>query len=219
MSSYKPERIYPDTNILVSYALGEKDEKFEIAENLFRDVINGQYKMVISNFVLMETLHALRVIVTRIKYQELGNSLTQGDMIEIANSKKFIDEVNSESIEAFRIIIDKITRDPEHFSFEPDELTYPGEIFSRGLQTLLTTQGVIRVYRFRCRKCNGYMSCLGCECNTEMVYKEANAPDLTHLSISKVLDCEFFFTMDKYFSKIPKKHRPVEIRTLTRTRS
>ena len=216
MNNSETKKIYPDTNILVSYALGDKDENFEVAESLFNDVVKGKYKMMISNFTLMETLHTLRAIVTQIKYQELNHNLSQEDMIEIANSKDFNDEVNNESMKAFQIIIDKITRDPQHFCFEPDGLAYPGDIFLTGLQILLTTQGIIRVYRFRCRKCNSYMSCSKCDTNSEMVYKEANAPDLTHLSISEVLDCKLFFTMDKYFANIPKKDRQVEIKVLAK---
>lgn len=86
MTDSAPVRIYPDTNILVSYSLGDSDENFELAEKLFEEVQNNKYMMVVSNFTLMETLHALRTIVTRMKYQELDNSPSQGDLIQIANS-------------------------------------------------------------------------------------------------------------------------------------
>jgi len=216
MNSSEAEEIYADTNILVSYVLGHKDRNFEVADELFKDVANGKYRMMISNFALMETLHALRVIITRIEYQELSNNLSQQDMIRIANSKKFKDRVNGKSMRAFQVIIDKITRDPKHFSFEPDGVTYSGDVFSTGLQILLTTSGLIRVYRFRCRKCNSYTICSKCNTDSEIVYKEANAPDLTHLLISEGLDCKLFFTMDKYFANIPMKDRQVEVRVLTK---
>jgi len=216
MASLEPVRIYPDTNILISYLLGDKDENFEIAERLFQDVESGKYRMLVSNFTLMETLHALRTIITRMKYQELKDGLSQRDLIKIADSKEFAQSVNEESMKAFRTIIDKITSDSKHFSFEPDDLTYHGEMFSRGLQMLLSTQGSFRVYRFRCQKCNSYMECSKCKINSEIVYKEANAPDLIHLYISEILQCKQFFTMDKYFANIPIKDRRIKIEVLTR---
>lgn len=216
MTDSSPVRIYPDTNILVSYSLGDSDENFGLAEKLFEEVQNNKYKMVVSNFTLMETLHALRTIVTRMKYQELDNSPSQGDLIQVANSKPFEETVYKESMKAFSTIIDKITRDTQHFSFEPDGLTYPNETFAGGLQLLLATRGSFRVYRFRCQKCNGYMKCPSCGVDSEIVFKEANAPDLVHLLISERLGCKVFFTMDKYFANIPIKDGRVKIEVLAK---
>ena len=214
MAGQLPTRIYVDTNILVSYLLGEKDEDFELAERVFQDVENGKYAMLISNFTLMETLHALRTIITRRKYQELRNGLSQSELINIANSKDFAQTVNEESMKAFKVIVDKITSDSQHFIFEPDTSVYPGEMFSRGLQILLSTTGLLRVFRFRCQKCNSYIRCSRCKVNSEIVYKEINAPDLIHLYIAEILQCEQFFTMDKYFANIPEKSRRIKIEVL-----
>lgn len=216
MANPEPIIIYPDTNILVSYSLGEKDKNFELAERLFQDVENGKYRMIISNFALMETLHALRAIITRIKYQELEDRLSQRDLIEIANSEEFTNVVNEESMKAFKTIIDKITSDSQHFSFEPNGMAYSGEMFSRGLQLLLATKGSFRVYRFRCQKCDSFLRCSNCNVNSEVVYKEANAPDLIHLFISELLQCKTFFTMDKYFASIPLKDQRIKVEVLAK---
>jgi predicted nucleic acid-binding protein len=216
MTDSSPVRIYPDTNILVSYSLGDSDENFELAEKLFEEVQNDKYKMVVSNFTLMETLHALRTIVTRMKYQEIDNSPSQGDLIQIANSEPFEETVYKESMKAFSTIIDKITRDTQHFSFEPDGLTYPSETFATGLRLLLATKGSFRVYRFRCQKCNSYMKCPSCRVDSEIVLKEANAPDLVHLAISERLGCKLLFTMDKYYANIPLKDGRVKIEILAK---
>jgi predicted nucleic acid-binding protein len=215
MTDSSPVRIYPDTNILVSYSLGDSDQNFGLAEKLFQEVQNNKYKMVVSNFTLMETLHALRTIITRMKYQELDNSPSQSDLIQIANSKTFQETVYEESMKAFSTIIDKITRDTQHFSFEPDGLTYTNETFAAGLQLLLAAKGSFRVYRFRCQKCNSYIKCSSCGVDSEIVFKEASAPDLIHLLISEKLGCKVFFTMDKYFANIPKDGR-VKIEVLAK---
>jgi predicted nucleic acid-binding protein len=216
MTDSSPTRIYPDTNILVSYSLGDSDENFGLAEKLFEEVQNNKYKMVVSNFTLMETLHALRTIITRMKYQELDNSPSQNELIQIANSKTFQETVYEESMKAFSTIIDKITKDKQHFSFEPDGLTYPNETFATGLQLMMATKGSFRVYRFRCQKCNSYTKCSSCREDSEIVLKEANAPDMVHLLISERLECKVFFTMDKYFANIPTKDARVKIEVLTK---
>ena len=119
---------YVGTNIPVSYSLGEKDENFELAERVFQEVENGKYAMLISNFTLMETLQALRTIITRRKYQELRNGLPQSELINIANSKEFAQTVNEEIMKAFKVIVDKITSDSQHFTFKPDTSLYPGKM-------------------------------------------------------------------------------------------
>lgn len=95
-------------------------------------------------------------------------------------------------------------------------LVYSGEIFSKGLQLLLATKGSFRVYRFRCQKCNSYLKCSECKVNSEIVYKEANTPDLIHVLISESLECKSFFTLDKYFAKIPFKDQRIKIEILAK---
>jgi hypothetical protein len=56
--------------------------------------------------------------------------------------QSFEETIYKESMKAFSTIIDKITRDTQHFSFEPDGLTYPNETFEAGLQLLLATKRV-----------------------------------------------------------------------------
>lgn len=214
MKKLEPERIYADTNILVSYAIGEEDKNYHKAKKLFDGVESGKYKIVISHFVLMEALHALRTLITRLRYQDLSNRLSQNQLITIANSKAFREKVHEESLKAFKTIVDLVTSDPEHFSLESDSMVYPGRVFSEGLKILTKNRGDFRVYRFRCRKCNNYLPCFLCNINSEISYKEANAPDMTHLFISQVLGCHHFFTMDKYIARIPKEDLPIHVQIL-----
>lgn len=196
---------YVDTNILVSYALGEeKDERFHVVEKFFADVLKGQYIVVISHFVLSETLHTLRNIATNQVYKELKNQCSQDDLIKLVNSSNFRNDVNDRSMKAFKIIIDIITRDPDHFKLEEYEVPYSEKMFEDGLKILSEVFGDFRVYRYRCPKCEAYLGCDTCGFDCEVVYKAINAPDVTHALISSYLLCDYFFTMDKYFSKIPE---------------
>ena len=157
MSNPAIEKVYVDTNILINYSLGKekvkKEEDFAIAKKVFEDAMNGAYKIVISNFLLSETLHALRNIATRSAFKELGGGLTQDQLIEIANSENFQEEINKESWEAFRRVVDKVTTDPRHFFLEAEKQSYSRALFQEGLNILMTTFGDLRVFRYRCRMC------------------------------------------------------------------
>lgn len=208
--------LYVDTNILISYALGEKkDKRFHIAKKVFEDVVQGKYIMMISNFVLSEALHALRNIATKKAYKAIKDKQTQRELIKIANSTKFRDEVKNRSLKAFKTIVDYITSDPEHFKVEKPKTSYSEKIFSEGLRILSDGFGEFRVFRYRCPKCDSYLECEKCGSYCEIVYKSINAPDITHVLISKSLGCEYFLTMDKYFSKIPKREFELEIVVLS----
>ena len=217
MSNPAIEKVYIDTNILINYSLGkekvEKEEHFTIAKKVFDDAINGNYKIAISNFLLSETLHALRSIATRSAFKELGGGFSQSQLIKIANSKDFQDEIKRESWNAFREVVDKVTKDPKHFVLETEEQVYLGTLFQEGLNILMTTFGDLRVFRYRCRMCDNYMKCYDCRINSEIVYRAVNAPDLTHISIAQTLGCNRFFTMDKYFDKIAGRV-PIKIEIL-----
>jgi len=196
---------YVDTNVFVSYALGEeREEKFQIAERFFEEVSQGKYIVLVSRFVLTETLHTLRKIATEQVYKEIGQNLSQSELIEIANSREFRNEVNDRSLKAFRAIIECITSDPDHFKFGDPKTIYSEEMFSKALQTLSACLGEFRVYHFRCLKCGGTIGCQHCGFDWEIAYKAFNAPDLTHLLMSSSLGCKYLFTMDQYFAKVPR---------------
>lgn len=207
---------YIDANILISYALGkEKDTRFHIAKKVFEDVLQGKYAVVISHFVLSETLHALRNIATREVFNEIENTPSQQDLIDLANSSKFRKEVNNRSLAAFKMIIESITSNPDHFKIKTTETPYSEKIFSKGLKILSQNLGIFRVFRYRCRKCGSYMKCGNCGINSEIVYKSINAPDVTHALISDSIQCDYFFTMDKYFGNVPKDEFKTKIIVLS----
>ena len=203
---------YVDTNILISYALGDKkDERFQIAKKIFEECLQGKYILVLSHFVYSEALHALRNISTKEVFREIKNRRNQKDIIKMANSSEFRKKVNDRSLESFRIIIDKITNDPDHFRVEKPETSYSGKMFLEGLKILSRNFGEFRVYRYRCPKCDSYLNCEKCGFYCEIAYKSINAPDVTHVLISTALGCTYFFTMDQYFSRIPKEEFQTEI--------
>lgn len=206
---------YIDTNILISYALGDKDKRFHIAKKIFEDVLQDKYTIVISNFVLSEALHALRNIATKEVFKKIKSKTSQSELIKIANSSDFRRKVIDRSLEAFKIIIEYITSDPDHFRIEKSETSYSEKIFSEGLRVLSRNFGVFRVYRYRCPKCGSYLNCAKCGFNCEIAYKSINAPDVTHALVSDSLECDYFFTMDQYFSRIPKEEFHMEIVVLS----
>jgi len=208
---------YVDTNVFVSYALGEeRDESFQIAEKFFEEVSQGKYIVLVSSFVLTETLHTLRNIATEQVFKEIEGRLSQSDWIEIANSTEFRKEVNDRSLKAFRAIIECITSDPDHFKFGDLKTIYSEEMFSKALQTLSAGLGEFRVYHFRCRKCGITIDCARCGFDWEIAYKAFNAPDLTHLLMASSLGCKYLFTMDQYFAKVPRVQSQSEIILLSK---
>jgi predicted nucleic acid-binding protein len=208
---------YVDTNVFVSYALGEeREESFHIAEKFFEGISEGDYIVLVSSFVLIETLHTLRNIATEQLFKEIEKKTSQSDLIKIANSEKFRKGVNDRSLEAFRAIIDCITSDPEHFRFGDLKTIYSEEMFSKALRILTANLGEFRVYHFRCQKCGSNVDCTQCGFDSEIVYKSFNAPDLTHLLMSSSLGCKYLFTLDKRFAKIPKSPSQSEIILLSK---
>ena len=206
-----PPSAYVDTNILVSYALGENDERFHIVEPFFEGVFQGKFVLHISHFVLSETLHTLRKIATEQVYRELSDTYSQRDLIALVDSPTFKYQVRDRSFKAFKTIIDIITKDPDHFKVEGAEKLYSEKMFKEGLEILSELFGEFRVYRYRCAKCGSYLGCDTCGFDCEISYKAINAPDVTHVLISSALECEYFYTMDKYFSHIPRERVKSEI--------
>ena len=208
---------YVDTNVFVSYALGEEgDEDFQIAEKFFEEVSRGNYTVLVSSFVLTETLHTLRNIATEQIFKEIKRKMSQSDLIEVVNSKEFRKEVNDRSQKAFRDIIECITSDETHFKFGDLKTFYSEQMFSEALKTLSGGLGEFRVYHFRCPKCNATFGCPHCGFDCEVAYKAFNAPDLTHLLMSTSLGCKYLFTMDRYFAKVPKVASQSEIKLLSK---
>ena len=200
------ERVYVDTNILVSYALGreraEHIDEYLDAKKVFEEAENGKYRIVVSNFVLSETLHALRNVITDDIYSDKGCGLSQQELIDMADSKEFSEKVIKESMKAFRDVVSKLTSDSKHFSIEDEDQKYTKKVFEDGLKVLIKSFGIFKVFRFRCEACNQYISCNGCRTNSKIYYKGVNAPDLAHIFISVNLECKKFLTADKGFEKI-----------------
>lgn len=208
------EKVYIDTNILLTYALGRKrnvkEEDFAAVKKVFNDAFEGKYKIVISNFLLAETLHALRCIVTENIFKEQGKGLSREQLFKMANSEEFLGRVSGESQKYFREIVDRLIRDTKHFSIEEPGQTYTGELFRNCLDLIANSFGTFRVFGYYCSICNNQLSCHKCKSDSEIVYKGLNAPDLIHILISINLGCQQFYTMDKYFSQI-KNTMPIDI--------
>jgi len=200
-----PLSAYVDTNILVSYALGENDKRFHVIEPFFEDVFKGKFVLHITHFVLSEALHTLRNIATEQVYRELSGTYSQSELIKLVNSSSFKNEVRDRSLKAFKTIIDIITKDTDHFKIEDSEKLYSEKMFEDGLEILSELFGEFRIFRFRCAKCDSYLNCNKCGFNSEVSYKAINAPDITHALMSSALKCEYLYTTDKYFSYIPKE--------------
>lgn len=212
MSIPVTEKVYIDSSILVSYALGEKDNRYHMAKRVFEEAMVGRYKIVISNFLLAETLQAIRGAVTRDTFKYLDDGLTHYRLIEIANSQEFKNTVMKKSEKAFSEIVDRITKDPSHFTIEPPDQEYSGEVFLKCLSVLISTFGVFRVYRSRCEKCGKTVPCEKCKTESEIAYKAANTPDLIHISIAESLGCDRLKTMDQYFENVADKFSiPIDI--------
>ena len=218
MSKDTLEKVYIDANILINYSLGPdkvtKKEQFEVAEKVFNDAINGNYKIAISFFLLSETLNALRRISMRNAFEIQGRGCSQNQIIRLANSPAFKETIKRESEQAFLEITDKITKDTAHFLLENTETVYLGTLFQQGFQIMLSTFGDFWVYRNRCPVCKNYLNyCHCCGVDSEMSYKAVNTPDLAHLFIAKALGCKRFLTMDKWYGKITEKS-PLKIEVL-----
>jgi len=211
-----PPLAYVDTNIFISYALGEeKSDDFQIVEKFFEEVSKGKYVVLVSNFVLSETLHALRRIKTEEALKETRNGVTRQELRNIVNSAEFRKAINDKSYEAFKVIIGFITSDPDHFKLADLKTNYSEEMFSQALRTLSGCLGEFRVYPIDCPKCDAELDCTQCGVDCKIVYKSFNAPDLTHLLMSTSLGCKYLFTMDKGFSKIPRSQSQSEIKVLS----
>lgn len=207
MSEDELEKVYIDANILVNYSLGPakvtKKEHFDVAKKVFDDATAGKYTIVISYFLLSETLFVLRRISMQSEFKKRVYGLSHGDIITLAKSQTFKDKIKRESDSAFREINDKITRDTTHFIIEDNKIGYGGDIFQRGFGIMLSNFGDFWVYKNRCPVCWNYLDCCKvCGTGSEMVYKAVNTPDLTHLSIAEALGCDRFLTMDKGYDKI-----------------
>ncbi|HEX9863243.1 MAG TPA: hypothetical protein VGB11_08205 [Candidatus Bathyarchaeia archaeon] len=197
------EKVYIDTNILVSYALGPNDDGYLKAKNVFDQAVKENHTIMVSNFMLTEALNTLRNVITEDKYQSLAHGVTQTALIAMADSEDFKKDIADESMKSFSDVIDLMTRDSQHFKFE-ENTKYDGVIFQNSLALLSGLFGIFRVYRFRCDKCEQYNPCSTCRTTSSIVYKAINAPDLLHVQIAQTLGCTKFVTMDKGFGTISK---------------
>ena len=87
--------VYFDSSIWIAYAIGAKDRNFLFAKDLIERMDNGKFQVYVSNLVLMEVVHVIRM--KTVQYEKYSGRLNAGKSANLKNTtnQKIKDFLNS----------------------------------------------------------------------------------------------------------------------------
>lgn len=177
------QKIYIDTNILISYISGPEKEsnQFSKAKQIFDDIKQGKFIGVISMLTLIEIKGVLRTI--------LGSDRTQ---LQTIPENKQADHVKTKATEIFQALISELLQ-LSSIKFEKGRQTNFQLILDLANGIMDDIKGTIRFYN-TCGNCNApYKS---------SKHKQILAADILHALLAKDTACDSLITFDKGFNAL-----------------
>ncbi len=185
-----------DTNILITYVVGpEKDDKFDLAKQVFGKIRSGEYEGVISTLTLMEVLGVFRRQVgTDRERMYLVPRPTQGEYVQ------------TESQSMFQSMLGELVKMP-NTKFEEGKSVNLGSVLNSSLDIMKEVKGVVKFYN----------TCGFCDSRASVsVHKAVATMDIIHATMAKETGCESLITFDKGFKELQGNDslNPLEIEVL-----
>ncbi|TBR23863.1 MAG: hypothetical protein EPO63_04970 [Candidatus Nitrosotenuis sp.] len=177
------QKIYIDTNILISYISGPEKEpnQFPKAKQIFDDIKQGKFIGVLSTLTLIEIKGVLRTI--------LGSDRAQ---LQTIPENKQADHVKAKATEIFQALISELLQ-LSSIKFEKGRQTNFQSILDSANGIMDDIKGTVRFYN-TCGSCNAtYKS---------SKHKQILAADILHALLARDTACDSLITFDKGFSAL-----------------
>ena len=202
MSETAPRRVYYDTNIWVAWMLGSTDEFFPKARLLIDNVCSGKNIAIVSNLVILETIHVLRRKITensqyvgsnRENYDNLERQINKkirifiGSIIAMANDKKIFIPKSHLSIAAHHSMVLEKSR------------SYFGYLRTISICSNCKKRSARRSVQDTCKHCNSANDLIH-----RYDYKGLGHADLEHVFFARSNYVKEFHSADKSFKGLTK---------------
>lgn len=177
------QKVYIDTNILVSYISGPQKEprEYPTAKQIFDDIKQGKYIGVISTLVLIELKGVIRAL--------LGYDRTQ---LETIPQNKQADHVKSEAAKIYDQLVGQLLQ-LTNVKFEKGRQTHFQSVLDNANSIMDDIKGEVRFYS-NCGICNApYKS---------SKHKQILVADIFHALLAKDTSCDSLITFDKGFNAL-----------------
>lgn len=177
------QKVYLDTNILISYISGPEKEpnQFYKAKQIFDDIKHGKFIGVISTLTLIEIKGVLRAI--------LGSDRT---LMQTIPENKQSDHVKAKSTEIFQALVSDLLQLPS-VKFEKGRQTNFQSVLDSANDIMDEIQGTVRFYN-TCGNCNAQYK------NSK--HKQILVADILHALLAKDTACDSLITFDKGFGAL-----------------
>lgn len=190
------KKVYLDANILITYAVGpEKDDKFDLAKQVFDKIKSGEYEGVISTLTLMEVLGVFRrhIGTDRQRMYSVPRD-TQGEYVQ------------TESQSMFQSMLGELVK-MGNIKFEDGKSVDLASVLNPSLDIMKEVKGIVKFYN-TCGICNSQARV--------SVHKAVATMDIIHTTIAKETGCESLITFDKGFKELQGNDslNPLEIEVL-----
>jgi len=191
------QKVYIDTNILISYVSGPQKEPREYpkAKQIFEDIKQGKYIGVISTLTLLELKGVIRTI--------LGYERTQ---LETIPQQKQADHVKTKSVEIYNLLVGELLQ-LSSIKFEKGRQTNFQSVLDIANEIMDEIKGTIRFYD-NCGVCRApYKS---------SKHKQILAADIFHALLAKDTSCDSLITFDNGFRSLigNSKIEPLQIQVM-----
>ncbi len=177
------QKVYIDTNVLVSYVSGPQKEPREYpkAKQIFDEIKQGKYIGVISTLTLIELQGVLRTL--------KGYERT---ILEAMQPNKQADYVKTEATNMYNTLMAELLK-LQYIKFEKGRQTNFQSILDCAYQIMNDIKGIVKLYN-NCGICNSnYKS---------SVHKQILVADILHALLAKDTNCDSLITFDKGFSAL-----------------
>ena len=176
------KKVYIDTNILISFVVGkEKDNKFDLAKQVFDKIEAGTYLGAISTLTLMEALGVFRrIIATNRALMQTISRNGQGEYVK------------NDSYATFQTMVGQLVK-MRNVKFERGTPTPIGKVFDTSFDIMKEINGIVKFYD-KCGFCDSFVK--------TSVHKAVASMDIIHAVIAKDTGCDSLVTMDKGFKEL-----------------
>ncbi len=177
------QKVYIDTNVLVSYVSGPQKEPREYpkAKQIFDDIKQGKYIGVISTLTLIELQGVLRTL--------KGYERT---ILEDMQPNKQSDYVKTEATNIYNTLMAELLK-LQYVKFEKGRQTNFQSILDIAYKIMDEIKGIVKLYN----------NCGICKSNYKSsVHKQILVADILHALLAKDTSCDSLITFDKGFSTL-----------------
>lgn len=177
-------KAYLDAGVLVAYGLGPDDRHYENAKAVINDIMQGDYKGVVSLLALLETKDVIRKRIV---------GKTPKNVLDAKSGAEKKNHIEQESAKRYVTLIDNVTKAAKAkkmliVDFKGVSIA---DVFDVCDYLLSKNFGDIKLYS-RCFACNASYE--------HYEYKGMGPIDAMHFDLAKRMPCELFITTDKGFA-------------------